>query len=125
MSIDSDNYRILQVADSAYMCRILPIPKDWNPIERPHVALIMLSGKKIIRFYLSNPSSSSNGEQLNVASLDELPPNSIIEVRYGSTDYRYYRHDKTMWSMIAESRNQLFLDIFTQPESFFTFQPED
>jgi hypothetical protein len=125
MSIDSDIYRILQVADGAYTCRILPIPKYWNPIERPHVALIMPSGKKIVRFYLSNPPSSTNGEQLNVVSLDQLPPNSIIEVRYGSTDYRYYRHDGTMWSMIAESRNQLFLDVFTQPESCFTFQPED
>jgi hypothetical protein len=125
MSIESGIYRILQVADGAYTCRILPIPRDWNPIERPHVALIMPSGKKIIRFYLSHPSSSSSGEQLNVASLDQLPPNSIIEVRYGSTDYRYYRHDETMWSMIAESQNQLFLDVFTQPETYFMFLFDD
>ena len=125
MPIDNDIYRMLQVADGAYTCRILPIPGCWNPITRPHVALLMPSGKKIIHFYLSNPSSSSSSEKLDVASIDQLPPKSVIEVRYSNTDYRYYRRDKTMWVMVAESRNQLFLDVFTQPESFFMFQPED
>jgi hypothetical protein len=125
MLIDNDIYSVLQVADGAYKCRKLPIPEYWNPIERPHVALLMPSGKKTIRFYLSNPTPSGTRKNLDVASIDNLPAKSVLEVRYKSTDYRYYRRDKSVWTKVAESRNQLFLDVFTQPESSFTFPLDD
>jgi hypothetical protein len=125
MLIENDIYLILQIADGAYKCREPPIPKYWNPVERPHIALLMPSGKKAIRFYLSKPCSSSRNNKLEVAPIDHLPPKSILEVRHGSTDYRYYRRDKTVWTKVAESRNQLFLDVFSQPNSSFMFLTED
>ena len=125
MLIENDIYLILQIANGAYKCREPPIPKYWNPVERPHIALLMPSGKKAIRFYLSKPSSSSGDNRLEVASIDQLPPKSVLEVRHGSTDYRYYRRDKSVWTKVAESRNQLFLDVFSQPNSSFMFLTED
>ena len=110
--IDEGIYQVLRSVNGAYACRQPPIPKRWNPITRPHVALLLPADGKTFRFFLSLPAPPGSSRELEVTGFDDLPLKSVIEVRHGSMDCRYYRREKAMWMKVAEVRNQLLLEIF-------------
>jgi hypothetical protein len=70
-------------------------PRWWDPIARPHVAIIVrdpISGKDI-RYYLSQRGhENSNGREiLDVADIDGLDEGTLLEVRYSATKANLYR----------------------------------
>ena len=114
MIIDNGAYLMLRSAIGAYTCRKPRVPSKWNSVDRPHVAVLMPSNDKVFRLFLSNPVGTENpGHRLEVANLEELPAKSIVEVRHGNLDYRYYRRDNAMWTKVAESRNPFTVEVFS------------
>ena len=112
--IDKGAYLMLRSAIGAYTCRKPPIPSKWNSVDRPHVAVLMPSDEEVFRLFLSNPIGTANpGHRLEVTKLEELPKQSIIEVRHCNLDYRYYRKDKAMWTKVAEARNPFVVEVFS------------
>jgi hypothetical protein len=70
-------------------------PRWWDPIARPHVAIIVrdpISGRDI-RYYLSQRGhGNSNGKEiLDVADIDGLDEGTLLEVRYSATKANLYR----------------------------------
>jgi hypothetical protein len=70
-------------------------PRWWDPIARPHVAIIVrdpISGQDI-RYYLSQRGhGNSNGKEiLDVADIDGLDEGTLLEVRYSATKANLYR----------------------------------
>ena len=114
MIIDKGAYLMLRSAIGAYTCRKPPIPSKWNPVDRPHVAVLMPSDEEVFRLFLSNPVGTANpGHRLEITKLEELPTKSIIEVRHCNLDYRYYRRDNAMWIKVAEARNPFVVEVFS------------
>jgi len=112
--IDKGAYLMLRSAIGAYTCRKPPVPAKWNLVDRPHVAVLMPSNEDVFRLFLSNPVGTANpGHRLDVAKIEELPSKSIVEVRHGNMDYRYYRKDNTMWTKVAEARNPFVVEVFS------------
>lgn len=114
MIIDKGAYLMLRSAIGAYTCRKPPVPSKWNSVDRPHVAVLMPSNDEVFRLFLSNPIGTENpGHQLEVTNLGELPAKSILEVRHGNLDYRYYRRDNATWTKVAEARNPFVVEVFS------------
>lgn len=112
--IDKGAYLMLRSAIGAYTCRKPPIPSKWNSVDRPHVAVLMPSDEEVFRLFLSNPIGTANpGHRLEITKLEDLPKQSIIEVRHCNLDYRYYRKDKAMWTKVAEARNPFVVEVFS------------
>jgi len=78
-----------------YVIRRPAIPRWWNPVSRPHVAVIMpdpLSGDEI-RYYLSKCGDrQSNGRSLlDVADIDTLPEGTLLEVKFNAVKANLYQ----------------------------------
>ncbi|MHA1613970.1 MAG: hypothetical protein ACTSYJ_03945 [Candidatus Thorarchaeota archaeon] len=78
-----------------YVIRRPAIPRWWNPVSRPHVAVIMpdpLSGDEI-RYYLSKCGDrQSNGRSLlDVADIDTLPEGTLLEVKFNAIKANLYQ----------------------------------
>jgi len=78
-----------------YVIRRPAIPRWWNPISRPHVAVIMpdpLSGDEI-RYYLSKCGDrQSNGRSLlDVVDIDTLPEGTLLEVKFNAIKANLYQ----------------------------------
>ena len=114
MIIDKGAYLMLRSAIGAYTCRKPPVPSKWNSVDRPHVAVLMPSNDGVFRLFLSNPVGTENpGQKLEVTKMEELPVQSIVEVRHCNLDYRYYRRDNGMWTKVAEARNPFVVEVFS------------
>ncbi len=112
--IDKGAYLMLRSAIGAYTCRKPLVPSKWNSVDRPHVAVLMPYDDEVFRLFLSNPVGTENpGHMLEVARMEELPAKSIVEVRHGNLDYRYYRRDNAMWTKVAEARNPFVVEVFS------------
>ena len=71
------------------------IPRWWNPIARPHVAVLMTDPKtgKTIRYYLSRKGGmASNGRVLlEVSDIESLAEGTFLEIRFDSMKANLYQ----------------------------------
>ena len=93
MTIDEGTYLVLRSATGAFTCRYPPVPKKWNPVDRPHVALLLPDAGGIFSVFLSQPENdkSRKEQSLEVSDLNRLPSKSIIEIRHTNAQLAYYR----------------------------------
>jgi len=78
-----------------YVIRRPAIPRWWNPVSRPHVAVIIpdpLSGDET-RYYLSKCGDrQSNGRSLlDVVDIDTLPEGTLLEVKFNAIKANLYQ----------------------------------
>jgi len=109
--IDVCIFHALSLSYGAFSCRTPPVPKQWDCVNRPHVALLVPINDEVFPVFLSQPKQTGAGETLEVADLDSLPPTSMIEVRHTGALYRYYRRDEAMWTKVGESRDPFLVEI--------------
>ena len=76
------------------------------------MALVESAGDRVFYFLLSQPSRDD--EELWVRDLDSLQGDVVVEVKHSNSDYRYYRRDGQTWIMVAERRDQFFIDVYEQ-----------
>lgn len=115
MSIDEGTYLVLRSASGAFTCRYPPVPKIWNSVDRPHVALLLPDMNGIFPVFLSEPKN--NGDQspryLETKDLTTLPTKSIIEIRHSNAHYAYYRRDNGSWTKVAEASDPFVVEVFS------------
>ncbi|MHA1936261.1 MAG: hypothetical protein ACW97A_13380 [Candidatus Thorarchaeota archaeon] len=77
------------------------------------------SEREVFRMFLSNPVStdSTKNDALEVSFLEDLPSESMIEVKHDSTDFSYYRRDDGMWTKVAVAESPFMLEVFTHGSS--------
>ncbi len=117
--IDEGTLLVLQSASGAFSCRTPPLPKSWNPVDRPHVANLVSFDCVVFRVYLSTPlrAKGTMKYSLVIADLDILPSKSIIEIRHDNVEYSYYRRDEGIWTKVAESSNPFMIEVFSHSTS--------
>jgi hypothetical protein len=93
----------------------LPVPTQWNAVDRPHVALLNSTNDMTFRFLMSNVSPEDN--QLSVMDLGFTRTGTMVEVRHSALDYRYYRRDGEIWLLVARVRNRFLMEIYDRPGS--------
>lgn len=115
MMIDEGAYLIFQSAIGAFSCRVPALPTAWDASKRPHVAHLVPLEHDVFRVYLSTPKRIPGTVQYQflIADLDLLPSHSVIEVRYDSVEFSYYRKDDGIWTKVAESDNPFTLEVFS------------
>ena len=74
------------------------------------MALVEFTGDQAFYFLLSQPSMGE--EELWVRNLDSIHGDIVVEVKHSNSDYRYYRRDGQNWTMVAEKRDQFFVDVY-------------
>lgn len=94
MTIQLDySTRIDTVID--YVIRRPAVPRWWDPVSRPHVAVILpdLPSGREIRYYLSKCGEKrSNGKSiLDVMDIDTLPEGTLLEVKFNATRANLYQ----------------------------------
>ena len=107
---DTDTFNVLRLAAGSTIHKDLPVPKQWNSIDRPHVALLEYTHDRVFSFLISQPSTDAR--ELWVRDLNTLQNDAVVEVKYTSSDFRYYRRDGRNWLKVAEKRDQFFIDVF-------------
>lgn len=107
---DTGTYNVLYSAVGCTSHRNLPVPRYWNIVDRPHVALVESVGDRVFYFLLSQPARD-NGE-LWIKDLDSITGNVVVEIKHNNSDFRYYRRDGKNWTKIAEKRDQFFMDVY-------------
>ncbi|RDE13157.1 MAG: hypothetical protein C4K47_06560 [Candidatus Thorarchaeota archaeon] len=107
--------KILQAATGACSYRRLPVPRYWNPVDRPHVAILESMDGRFLRFYVSQPPTEGN--ELSVKNLEWVRDRTMVEVRHSSTDYRYYRRDGNAWTVVAQARDRFFVECYEDGSS--------
>jgi len=114
-SIDEGTYLVLRSASGAFTCRYPPVPKKWNPVDRPHVALLLPDVKGIFPVFLSQPEeeSSNSSSYLVTKDLTTLSTKSIIEIRHGNSHFAYYRRDNGSWTKVAEASDPFVVEVFS------------
>ncbi|MFW9794909.1 MAG: hypothetical protein ACFFEE_11430 [Candidatus Thorarchaeota archaeon] len=78
-----------------YVIRRPGIPRWWDPVARPHVAVILknpMNGGNI-RYFLSKCGKKDNNGRtsLDVGDIDSLPEGTLLEVRYSATKANLYK----------------------------------
>ncbi len=107
-------YMLLESAVGGLSCRSPPVPKEWNHIDRPHVALIQPYLHLVNRILLSEPVCLRNGRCiLYVPNLDTLNRGSVIEIKHSTDHITYFRREYGYWTKIAEARDPFFLHVFS------------
>ncbi|TFG34386.1 hypothetical protein EU527_03505 [Candidatus Thorarchaeota archaeon] len=112
-TIDEGTYLVLRSASGAFTCRYPPVPKKWNSIDRPHVALLLHDSDRIFPVFLSQPDPYSNNLDLETADLSKLPTRSIIEIRHNNSHFAYYRRDNGSWTKVAEANDPFIVEVFS------------
>jgi len=107
---DVGTFNVLQSAIGSTLYRSLPVPRDWSENDIPHVALIESTGDRVFCFLISH--ADGNDEEIWVKDIESIPENSVIEVKFSRSDYRYYRRTGKNWTMVAEKKDQFFVDIY-------------
>ncbi|KXH77177.1 MAG: hypothetical protein AM326_05550 [Candidatus Thorarchaeota archaeon SMTZ-45] len=115
MTIDEGTYLVLRSASGAFTCRYPPVPKRWNSIDRPHVALLLPNAGVIFSVFLSTPEDDESevDRRLEVSDLDRLPSKSIIEIRHSNAQYAHYRRDNGAWTKVAEASDPFVVEVFS------------
>lgn len=115
MTIDEGTYLVLRSASGAFTCRYPPVPRNWNPIDRPHVALLLPDANGIFSVFLSQPEEkeSSRPQRLETLDLSRLPTKSIIEIRHSNAHYAYYRRENGAWTKVAEATDPFIVEVFS------------
>ncbi len=115
MTIDEGTYLVLRSASGAFTCRYPPVPKRWNSIDRPHVALLLPDTGGIFSVFLSKPEDDESkvDRSLEVSDLGRIPPKSIIEIRHNNAQYAYYRRDNGSWTKVAEASDPFVVEVFS------------
>jgi len=115
MSIDEGTYLVLRSASGAFTCRYPPVPKIWNSVDRPHVALLIPDMNGIFPVFLSRPEKDGTNppEILETTDLTTLPTKSIIEIRHSNAHYAYYRRDNGSWTKVAEASDPFIVEVFS------------
>jgi hypothetical protein len=108
LKIDESMYHTLMSASGSLYFKEIPVPHDWNSIQRPHVALLYCENQEVFRFYLSAPCKK---DRLCVWDAKKLEHNSLVEVKYNDLDYRYYRRENGNWIMVGEARDSPFQEL--------------
>ncbi|UCE10553.1 MAG: hypothetical protein JSW61_01105 [Candidatus Thorarchaeota archaeon] len=86
------------------------IPRTWDPISRPHVAVVVQADDGLkVRYYLSTVAEDKTGRRmLDVSNLDTLPEGTLVEVRFDATKANLYKLERidgvTCWRWMARSR---------------------
>ncbi len=119
MMIDESTLLALRSANGAFSCRMPPLPHDWNPIDRPHVANLVDLDHDVFRVYLSTPTRihGSVRYKLAISELERLPLKSIIEIRHDNVEFSYYRRDESLWTKVAESNSPFMVEVFSHGTS--------
>ncbi|MBN2229803.1 MAG: hypothetical protein JW779_09445 [Candidatus Thorarchaeota archaeon] len=95
-----------------YVIRRPAVPRWWDPVARPHVAIIMpdpVTGAEV-RYYLSKcGNKQSNGRTLlDVVDIDTLPENTLLEVRFNATRANLYKLERVgtipCWRWLGRSQ---------------------
>ena len=115
MTIDEGTYLVLRSASGAFTCRYPPVPKKWNPVDRPHVALLLPDAGNVFSVFLSKPENKEARKEqaLEVSDLTRIPPKSIIEIRHSNSQYAYYRRDNGSWTKVAEASDPFVVEVFS------------
>lgn len=115
MTIDEGTYLVLRSASGAFTCRYPPVPKKWNSVDRPHVALLLPDVGGIFSVFLSKPEDGESKleQSLEVSDLGRIPPKSIIEIRHSNAQYAYYRRDNGSWTKVAEASDPFVVEVFS------------
>jgi hypothetical protein len=115
MTIDEGTYLVLRSASGAFTCRYPPVPKKWNPVDRPHVALLLPDAGNIFSVFLSQPEddTSKMEQALEISDLNRIPSKSIIEIRHSNAQYAYYRRDNGSWTKVAEASDPFVVEVFS------------
>ncbi|MHA2352785.1 MAG: hypothetical protein ACXABX_06665 [Candidatus Thorarchaeota archaeon] len=115
MTIDEGTYLVLRSASGAFTCRYPPVPKKWNSVDRPHVALLLPDVGGIFSVFLSKPEDDESklDQSLEVSDLNRIPPKSIIEIRHSNAQYAYYRRDNGSWTKVAEASDPFVVEVFS------------
>ena len=107
---DIGTYNVLRTAAGSSSHRQLPVPTQWDPMDQPHVALVEFIGERVFCFLISHPSDDSEG--IWVKDLDSVQDDTVVEVKHSRSDYRYYRRNGEYWEMVAEKKDQFFVDVY-------------
>ena len=115
MTIDEATYLILRTASGAFSCKYPPVPRNWNPVDRPHVAMLLPDIAGIFSVFLSNPedADSKSRQSLEVSDLNRLPAKTVIEIRHSNSQYAYYRRDNGSWTKVAEASDPFVVEVFS------------
>jgi hypothetical protein len=115
MTIDEGTYLVLRSASGAFTCRYPPVPRNWNPLDRPHVALLLPDVNGIFMVFLSTPEEKNTltSQKLETVDLTRLPSKSIIEIRHSNAHYAYYRKDNESWTKVAEANDPFVVEVFS------------
>jgi hypothetical protein len=85
-------------------------PRVWNPVSRPHVAVVVQDDDGLkVRYYLSSVVEDEAGRRiLEVADFDTLPEGTLLEVRFDATKANLYKLERingtACWRWMARSR---------------------
>lgn len=78
-----------------YVIRRPGIPRWWNPVARPHVAVVMRNPMNggCVRYFLSKCGEKDNKGRtsLDVGDIGSLPEGTHLEVRYSATKANLYK----------------------------------
>ncbi|MFX1482818.1 MAG: hypothetical protein ACFFCP_06465 [Promethearchaeota archaeon] len=107
---DTNTYNVIRLAAGCSSYRSLPVPRHWNMIDRPHVALMETLPDRVFCFLVSQPSEDN--DEIWVKDLSTIQGAIVVEVKHNHSDYRYYRRDGQTWTMVAERRDHFFIDVY-------------
>ena len=78
-----------------YVIRRPGIPRWWDPIARPHVAVILKNPANggETRYFLSRcgEKDRTGRTSLDVSDIDSLPEGTLLEIRYNATKANLYQ----------------------------------
>ena len=78
-----------------YVIRRPGIPRWWDPVARPHVAVIVKNPVNggATRYFLSRcgEKDSKGRTSLDVGNIDNLPEGTLLEVRYSAIKANLYK----------------------------------
>jgi hypothetical protein len=108
----------MAIAGDYVLIRRPAIPRVWDPIARPHVAIVVDDPDSEISFrvYLSNVIEKEGQKILETTDLDSLPEDTLLEVRHSAQMANLYRLELVdgvvCWRWVGRCRG---LDDFEQP----------
>ncbi|TFG29399.1 hypothetical protein EU527_15870 [Candidatus Thorarchaeota archaeon] len=95
-----------------YVIRRPAIPRWWDPVSRPHVAILIpdpISGAEV-RYYLSKcGEKQSNGRYgFAVVDIDTLPEGTLLEVKFNAMKANLYKMERvgtvSCWRWLGRSQ---------------------
>ena len=102
-------FQVMRRIPGAYAVRSIPIPRQWDSKQRPHVALLHPTSDEMARVVLSEHVGEGKIQSMDT---ETLPVGSIVEIKQNNTDYLYYRREKIGWIKVADGIDPCFLEAF-------------